>query len=133
MRILEKSIMKGPNIWSTYRTEVIVLTLDLEEMEDKPTNLIPGFPERLQSLIPSLYEHRCSEDYKGGFFHRVREGTWLGHVMEHIALELQTLAGMDVGYGRTRSAKQKGVYHVVYSYEIESAGIYAGEAALRIV
>ena len=97
-----------------------------------PTNKIHGFRERLEQIIPSLYEHRCSEDHAGGFFKRVDEGTWMGHVVEHIALELQTLAGLDTGFGRTRSTSTKGVYNVVYSYLEEQTGIYAGKIAVEL-
>jgi len=132
MKILDVKVMRGPNYWSTYRKQVIVMKLDLEELEQYPTNKIDGFPARLREMIPSLYEHRCSEEEKGGFFKRVDEGTWMGHVVEHIALELQSLAGMDCGYGRTRSAEREGVYHVVFSYEVEEAGTYAAHAAVRV-
>ena len=88
MKILEIKVMKGPNYWSVRRPRLIQLKLDLEEMEERPTNLVPGFRERLEKLIPSLYEHRCSEGVPGGFFHRVEEGTWMGHVIEHLALEI---------------------------------------------
>ena len=109
------------------------MKLDLEEMEQRPTNKIPGFRERLEKLIPSLYEHRCSEDGPGGFFHRVEEGTWMGHVIEHIALEIQTLAGMDTGFGRTRNTgEQESVYYVIFDYIEEDAGVYAAKAAVRI-
>src|ERR1700712_4553075 len=83
--------------------------------------------------MPSLYHHRCSENVPGGFFERVRKGTWLGHVVEHVALEIQSLAGMECGFGRTRSAGSKGVYNVVFDYTIENAGIYAASAAVNIV
>ena len=109
------------------------MKLDLEESEEYPTNKIDGFAERIEALMPSLYDHRCSEKQPGGFFARVRKGTWLGHVIEHVALELQSLAGMPCGFGRTRSARQKGVYNVVFAYQVESAGIYAANAAVRIV
>lgn len=132
MKILETKILKGPNYWSNYRHHLIVLKLDLENLEDFPSNKIHGFSERIETLMPSLISHRCSKDYEGGFFERVKEGTWMGHVIEHIALELQTLAGMDCGFGRTRSTGEHGVYNVIFSYEIEAAGLYAGEAAVRI-
>lgn len=124
--------MNGPNYWSVKRHKLIVMLLDLEEMEDRPTNLIDGFLERMQALMPSLYEHRCSEGVAGGFFSRVKDGTWMGHVIEHIALELQTLAGMDTGFGRTRESDKRGVYHVVFSYYEAKAGIYTAKAAVRI-
>lgn len=124
--------MNGPNYWSVKRHKLIVMLLDLEELEDRPTNLIDGFLERMQALMPSLYEHRCSEGVAGGFFSRVKDGTWMGHVIEHIALELQTLAGMDTGFGRTRESDKRGVYHVVFSYYEAKAGIYTAKAAVRI-
>jgi cyanophycin synthetase len=133
MRIVSMRVLRGPNRWSTYRTKLIQMTLDLEEMEDYPTNLLDGFGEQLERIMPSLVEHRCSEGHRGGFFERVRTGTWLGHVIEHVALELQSLAGMEAGYGRTRSAAQRGLYSVVMEYEVEAAGIYAANAAYNIV
>ncbi len=132
MKILELRAMRGPNYWSVRRHKLIVMTLDLEEMEDSPSNKIEGFLDRLKSMFPSMYEHRCSVGVPGGFFQRVEEGTWMGHIIEHIALEIQTLAGMDTGFGRTRSYGEKGVYHVVFSYIEEKVGRYAARAAVRI-
>ena len=132
MKIIETRVMRGPNYWSVYRKKLIILKLDIEELENFPTNSIKGFSTRLEKLIPSLYNHRCSEKDPGGFFLRIKEGTWMGHVVEHIALEIQTLAGMDCGFGRTRSQTGKGIYTILFSYEIEEAGKYAAEAALRI-
>jgi cyanophycin synthetase len=134
MKILDIRTMIGPNYWSVSRHKLIVMLLDLEELEDRPTNQIPGFLDRLRALMPTLYEHRCSEGVPGGFFHRVEEGTWMGHVIEHMALELQTLAGMDTGFGRTREAggQPKGVYHVVFSYVEAKAGQYTARACVRI-
>lgn len=133
MKILEIKVLRGPNYWSVRRPKLIQMKLDLEEMEQRPTNKIPGFRERLEKLLPSLYEHRCSEDAEGGFFHRVDEGTWMGHVIEHIALEIQTLAGMDTGFGRTRNTgESESIYHVVFSYMEEDAGVYAARASVRI-
>lgn len=132
MKILEIRAMRGPNYWSIRRHKLVVMRLDLEELEEKPTNHIEGFLERLEKMFPSMYEHRCSESRPGGFFHRVKEGTWMGHVIEHIALEIQTLAGMDVGFGRTRGTGQHGVYNVVFAYMEEKVGIYAAKASVRI-
>ncbi len=134
MRILEIKVLKGPNYWSVRRTKLIQMKLDLEEKENMPTNKIPGFRERLEKLLPSLIEHRCSVGTPGGFFQRVDEGTWMGHVVEHIALEIQTLAGMDTGFGRTRTpeGEKEGIYYVVFSYMEEDAGVYAAKAAVRI-
>ncbi|MBK7682919.1 MAG: cyanophycin synthetase [Bacteroidetes bacterium] len=133
MKIREIRAMRGPNYWSIRRHFLIVMKLDLEEMEERPSNLIEGFSERLEKMFPTMYEHQCSEGCPGGFFKRVKEGTWMGHVVEHIALEIQTLAGMDVGFGRTRSTSEHGVYNVVFAYMEEKVGIYAAKAAVRIV
>ncbi len=132
MKIEEIKVLRGPNYWSVRRTKLIQMKLNLEEMEQHPTNSIPGFRERLEKMFPSLYEHRCSVGKPGGFFQRVDEGTWMGHVIEHIALELQTLAGMDTGFGRTRGTGTEGEYYVVFSYMEEDAGVYAAKAAVRI-
>lgn len=132
MKILKIQPLRGPNIWSIRRKKLIQMRLDLEEMEDRPTNTIEGFREGIEKLIPSLYTHRCSPGYEGGFLERVEEGTWMGHVIEHIALELQTLAGMDTGFGRTRSTKTPGVYNVVFDYIEEKVGVFAAETAVRI-
>lgn len=131
--IIEKIlILKGPNVWSIRRSNLIQMRLNLEELEEFPTNKINGFYERIIQLIPSLYTHRCSEGVEGGFFTRVKEGTWMGHVIEHIALEIQTLAGMFTGFGRTRSTSIKGVYNVVFNYVDEEAGKNAAEFAVEI-
>jgi len=132
MKIEKIQALRGPNIWSIRRKKLIQMRLDLEEMEDFPTNKIEGFRERIEHLIPSLISHRCSEGTRGGFFHRIETGTWMGHVIEHIALEIQTLAGMDTGFGRTRETKSPGVYNVVFDYIEENAGIYAAEQAVEI-
>nr|WP_294862302.1 cyanophycin synthetase [uncultured Fluviicola sp.] len=133
MEIKNIHVMRGPNYWSNYRKRLIVMKLDLGKYEELPTNRIPKFQERIMRLIPSLYEHRCSEGKEGGFCERMREGTWLGHVVEHVALELQVLAGMDCGYGRTRSTGEYGMYKVVFAYLSEEAGIFAGKAAVELV
>ena len=132
MKILKIQALRGPNIWSIQRKKLIQMRLDLEELEALPTNKIKGFRERLEAMIPSMIEHRCSEGVRGGFFHRVDNGTWMGHVIEHIALEIQTLAGMDTGFGRTRETKTPGVYNVVFSYLEENVGLYAAEASVAL-
>lgn len=132
MRIREINAMRGPNYWSIRRHKLIVMVLDLEEMEELPTNKIDGFNDRLKLMFPSMYSHRCSVGEPGGFFQRVDEGTWMGHVIEHIALEIQTLAGMDTGFGRTRGYGEKGVYNVVFSYSEENVGRYAAQASVDI-
>ncbi|HEV7230676.1 MAG TPA: cyanophycin synthetase [Bacteroidia bacterium] len=132
MKIIEIRAMRGPNYWSIWRHKLIVMKLDIEDFEDRPTNKIKGFYERLEKMFPTMIEHRCSEDKSGGFFSRVKEGTWMGHVIEHIALEIQTLAGMDTGFGRTRGTGETGVYNVVFSYMEEKVGIYAARTAVKI-
>ncbi len=132
MHIRSINAMRGPNYWSIRRHKLIVMVLDLEEMEEYPSNKIDGFFERLEAMMPTLYSHRCSVGEPGGFFERVKEGTWMGHVIEHIALEVQTLAGMDTGFGRTRGYGEKGVYNVVFSYIEENVGRYAAKAAVDI-
>jgi cyanophycin synthetase len=132
MKVIDIKVMRGPNYWSVKRHKLIQMRLDLEEMEERPTNKISGFKERLEALFPSMYSHRCSEGVLGGFFSRIEEGTWMGHVIEHIALELQTIAGMECGFGRTRSTGKYGIYNVVFSYMEEKAGVYTAKASVKI-
>ena len=132
MKIVDIKTMKGPNYWSVRRHNLTVMVLDLEEMEQFPTNKIDGFSERLEKMFPSMYCHRCSIGKEGGFFQRVKEGTWMGHVIEHIALEIQTLAGMDCGFGRTRGYGEEGVYFVVFNHMVGRVGRYAAKASFRI-
>ncbi|MBL0331135.1 MAG: cyanophycin synthetase [Bacteroidetes bacterium] len=132
MKILNVQALRGPNIWSVSRKKLIQMRLDLEDLEQLPTNKIPGFRERLEAMFPTMIEHRCSEEVRGGFFQRIERGTWMGHVIEHIALETQSLAGMETGYGRTRETKTPGVYNVVFSYVEEKVGIFAAESAVNI-
>lgn len=132
MKILKIQALRGPNIWSVQRKKLIQMRLDLEEMEQFPTNKIEGFRERLEALLPTMVEHRCSEGVRGGFFMRIERGTWMGHVIEHIALEIQTLAGMETGFGRTRETKTSGIYNVVFSYTEENVGLFAAASAVHI-
>ncbi|OYU85662.1 MAG: cyanophycin synthetase [Flavobacterium sp. BFFFF2] len=132
MKILKVQALRGPNIWSVQRKKLIQMRLDLEEMEQFPTNKIAGFRERIEAMFPTMIEHRCSEGCRGGFFSRIERGTWMGHVIEHIALEIQTLSGMETGFGRTRETKTPGIYNVVFSYIEESVGIFAAESAVAI-
>src|SRR6476620_10317998 len=132
MEVLNIRVLNGPNYWSIRRHKLIWLKRDLQDLEQKPTDKIPGFKERLEKLFPSLYSHHCSEGRPGGFLYRVEQGTWMGHVIEHIALELQTLAGMDVGFGRTREASEKGVYNVVFAYMEAEAGVYTARVSVKI-
>lgn len=132
MKIVEIKVLRGPNYWSIRRGKLIQMKLNLEELEALPTNKIEGFAGRLKALLPTMHSHECSEGKAGGFFSRVDDGTWMGHVIEHIALEIQTLAGMDTGFGRTRGTGIHAEYHVVFSYLEEDAGVYAAKASVKI-
>jgi len=132
MKILDIRALRGANYWSNRWKKLIVLKLDIEEYEEKPSDKIQGFAERLKDLIPSLHTHTCSYEHEGGFLQRVDEGTWAGHIIEHIALEIQTLAGMDTGFGRTRETNTKRVYNVVFSYLEEKAGIFSAKASVDL-
>lgn len=132
MEILEIRTLRGPNYWSGYWKNLIIMRLDIGAFERKPTNKIKGFYERMIDVMPSLASHGCSYGEEGGFLKRVQEGTWAGHAIEHFALELQTLAGMDTGYGRTRETSEKGIYNVVFSYVEEEVGRFAARSAVRL-
>jgi cyanophycin synthetase len=112
---------------------VIHYVVDIGELEERPSNKIEGFYEGLVELIPSLYDHGCSIGKPGGFLKRLREGTWMGHVMEHVALEIQNLAGAEVGRGKTRTTGEKGVYNVTFQFDQEDVGLAAGQLALRLL
>ncbi|QQE66425.1 cyanophycin synthetase [Leptolyngbya sp. BL0902] len=132
MRILKTQTLRGPNYWSIRHPNLILMRLDLEDLADRPSDQIPGFYEALSATLPSLIEHFCSPGHRGGFLSRVRQGTYMGHIVEHVALELQTLAGMPTGFGRTRGTVEPGVYQVVFEYQNEQAGRYAARAAVRL-
>lgn len=131
IKFLSITHLKGPNVW-TY-TPVLEALIDIGDLEDCPSNTIPGFYERLSSWLPGLVEHRCSYDERGGFLRRVEEGTWPGHIMEHVSLELQALAGMPGGFGRAREVPIRGVYKVVVTAWHEMVTRYALEAARDLV
>jgi cyanophycin synthetase len=132
MRILKTQTLRGPNYWSIRHPNLILMRLDLEDLADRPSDQVPGFYEALATALPSLIEHFCSPGHRGGFLNRVRQGTYMGHIVEHVALELQTLAGMGVGFGRTRQTAEASVYQVVFEYQYEQAGRYAARAAVRL-
>ncbi len=124
--ILDVKSLRGPNIW-TYRP-VLEAWVDIGELEDFPSNTIPGFYERLSTWLPTLIEHRCSIGERGGFLQRLREGTWPGHILEHVTLELQNLAGMPGGFGKARETSTRGVYKVIvraWHEEVTRAALYA--------
>ena len=127
IKFLEIRYLRGPNIW-TYRP-VIEAIVDIGELEDFPSNTLPGFVDRLQGFLPSLIEHRCSYGERGGFVRRLEEGTWPGHILEHVSLELQNLAGMPGGFGKARQTGLPGVYKVViraWHEEVTRACLEAG-------
>lgn len=132
MKILKTRTLRGPNYWSIRRQKLVVMRLDLEDLADQPSDQIPGFYEALVEILPSLEAHFCSPGYRGGFLERVRQGTMMGHIIEHVALELQELTGMLVGFGRTRETSTPGIYQVVFEYLDEQAGRYAARAAVRL-
>ncbi len=123
--------MRGPNIWA--HAPAIVMLVDLGMLEDWPSDRIPGFNEALIELLPTLDSHACSLGRRGGFIARLRDGTWLGHVAEHVALELQSLAGTEARLGKTRGAGSTGRYHVVYEYREEEVGREAGRIAVALL
>ncbi len=132
MNILNIKVTCGPNYWSIKNHRLVVMQLDLERLETEPTDEINGFYQRIKEVFPGLYDHQCSEGVPGGFFSRVKRGTWMGHVIEHIALELQILAGYDVGFGRTRGTGIKGQYFVVFECKDEESGRLVAEKAVSI-
>src|SRR6476661_8168103 len=134
MRIIDRAVYVGPSLYAHF--PVIRLELDLGQLEQWPTaRLGPAFIDGLLAALPGLQEHGCSYGEPGGFVRRMREdeGTWLGHVLEHVAIELQNIAGEHVTFGKTRSAGPPGVYTVVYEYAERQEGIAAGELGLRLL
>jgi cyanophycin synthetase len=112
IKLLRINYLRGPNIW-TYRP-VLEVWLDLGDLEDLPSNKLPGLTERLVAWLPALEEHHCGVGERGGFIERLREGTWAGHILEHIVIELLNLAGMPTGFGQTRESTRRGVYRMVF-------------------
>ena len=134
MRILQRSVYVGPSLYAHF--PVIRLELDLGALEEWPTTRLgTAFTDGLLAALPGLAEHGCSYGEPGGLIRRMTEddGTWLGHVLEHVAIELQNVAGIRVTFGKTRGAGKPGVYHVVYEYEQKDEGLEAGELALRLL
>ncbi|QWE23194.1 cyanophycin synthetase [Polynucleobacter sp. AP-Jannik-300A-C4] len=123
IEILSHRHLRGPNMWS-YNPALEVL-IDIGDLEDYPSDLIPGFYDRLCKCLPSLHEHRCSYGEPGGFLKRVEEGTWPGHILEHLTIELQNLAGIAGGFGRARDGGRRGVYKVIVSATEEAVTLQA--------
>jgi cyanophycin synthetase len=132
LRVTERAVYRGPHLYS--RQPMIRIQLDLGELEAWPTDRLPGFTEALLGRLPSLRDHGCSYRAPGGLVRRMVDGTWLGHVIEHVALELQTLAGARTTRGKTRSVKGRpGVYNILFVYEDEAVGLLAGRQAIALV
>jgi cyanophycin synthetase len=134
MKIIQTNVLVGPNVWASF--PVIRHVLDLGVLEDWPSAKIgDAFIDGLLAALPGLQEHGCSHRVAGGFVRRLREdgGTWLGHVMEHVALEIQGAAGSDVSFGRTRGNGVHGQYNMVYAYGQRDVGLDAGVLALRLL
>ncbi|WP_375422930.1 cyanophycin synthetase [uncultured Friedmanniella sp.] len=132
LRILSSRVYRGPNVW--HYEKAIHLVVDLGVLEDFPTNLLPGFADALVERLPGLAAHSCSRGRRGGFVERLHEGTWLGHVAEHVALQLQQAVGHDMRRGKTRQVKgERGRYNLIYAYYDESVGLAAGELAVALV
>jgi len=131
MEITSLKVLRGPNQWAYF--PVLEIVVDLGRLEDFPSNTLPGFNERVMAWLPSMIEHRCSIGEHGGFFQRLRTGTWMGHILEHVTLELQALAGSPVGYGRARETNTRGVYRVVIEYKEEKFAVECVHTAHRLL
>ncbi|NDD29096.1 MAG: cyanophycin synthetase [Proteobacteria bacterium] len=131
MTIRSTRLYQGPNVWAF--KPLVHMVIDLGDLEEHPSDALEGFTDALLEAIPTLWEHKCSVGQHGGFVQRLRTGTWMGHIAEHVALELQTLAGNPVKFGKTRGTDEPGVYNMVYEYVEENVGIAAGRLAIELV
>ena len=131
LRILETQVFRGPNFWSY--DPAIRLLVDLGSLEHWPSNTIEGFNEGLLQVLPGLKDHSCSLGRPGGFIERLHDGTWVGHVAEHVALELQRESGAHIYRGKTRGAEESGQYNVIFGYVEEQVGVQAGRLAVKLV
>jgi cyanophycin synthetase len=130
MEFRKVQALRGPNFWASF--PILEAWVDLGALKDSASDEIPGFNDRLMSWLPTLVEHRCSVGERGGFFQRLRRGTYQAHILEHVTLELQTLAGTDVGFGRARETAEEGVYRVAIEFEEEELGRACLETARRL-
>lgn len=131
MKIMEMRAIRGSNYYS--RHPVIFMRLDIQELESRPTDQVPDFRANLHVMLPGMYEHTCSPGRPGGFYERLERGTWAGHVVEHVAIELQNLIGHKVSFGKTYTVDDEGIYELVFRYLDEEVGLRAGEMAVTIV
>lgn len=131
MKIQTVLKLRGPNIWANF--PVLEAWVELEELKDTSSEMIPGFNERLMRWLPTMIEHRCSEGVRGGFFERLRRGTYMGHILEHVTLELQTLAGTPVGFGRARETSVEGTYKVAIEFVDEKLALASLDTAFAML
>ncbi|MCL1090176.1 cyanophycin synthetase [Shewanella profunda] len=132
MKVIERRVLRGPNIYSA--RPIYLAIIDLEALNDVPSTAIPGFTESLLAAVPTLHEHRCSPGYVGGFVERLQDGTYMAHIVEHLSIELQCLAGLPVGFGKARMVPGKpGYYRVIFAYKAESVAEAAFNLAIELV
>jgi len=131
MEIRRVNVLKGPNIWTNYKA--LEAWVDIGKYEDFPSHTLAGFPERIMAWMPSMIEHRCGIGERGGFFQRLVTGTYLGHILEHVTLELQSLAGVQVDFGRARETSERGVYKVVIEFVEPEVALVAMQAARSLI
>lgn len=131
MEIRRVNVLKGPNIWTNYKA--LEAWVDIGKFEDFPSHTIPGFPERIMAWLPSMIEHRCGIGERGGFFQRLVTGTYLGHILEHVTLELQSLAGIKTDFGRARETSERGVYKVAIEFVEPEVALVAMQAARSLI
>ena len=133
IQVLEQRLLRGPNLYSP--RPALYLHVDLQELHDRPTTSFPGLTDRLVALLPGLADHRCSRGYRGGFLARLREGTYMAHVLEHVLIELQCAAGTEVGFGKAREMRDQppGHYRIVTSYLLERVVSEAAPVAIRLL
>src|SRR6266567_3889020 len=130
MEIRKVLVLRGPNYWANF--PVLEAWVDLGPLKDSPSDEVPGFNDRLMAWLPTMIEHRCSIGERGGFFERLRRGTYQAHILEHVTLELQTLAGTEVGFGRARETAEEGVYKVAIEFESEELARACLDAAREL-
>jgi len=131
LRVTRVRALRGPNYWRL--APVIACDLALGSLDQVTTAELSGFTDRLVAALPSLFDHKCSVGHPGGFIERMREGTYLPHVLEHVALELQTRAGSDVSFGRVVPSGDEGVWWVIVAYEDEEVGVRAMHEAVALL
>jgi len=128
MKTIEIRALRGPNVFC--HCPVLVLTLDLEDYAERDSTTFPGLTERLLATLPGLYEHRCSRLRRGGFVERLQEGTYVGHIVEHVALELSGLAGPSSSFGKTVYGGAPGMYDIAVEYEEGGSIMSVGRIAI---